>query len=80
MCQLFKVSTSGYYNWLKGMVSKRWLLNEKLIVLIKDIFKNSFESYGAPRIKVALKDLGFQISKPKIAKIMRAFNCNHRLI
>jgi putative transposase len=51
MCKVLKVSTSGYYNWLKAKVSKLWLYNQKLSELITAIFKDSCESYGAPRIK-----------------------------
>jgi len=72
MCKIFKVSTSGYYLWLKGVISKRWFFNEKLSVLIQHIFKGSFESYGAPRIKTALEEFGYYVSIPKVARIMRA--------
>lgn len=72
MCKVLKVSTSGYYNWLKAKVSKLWLYNQKLSTFITTIFKDSFESYGAPRIKVALEKLGHFISKPRVARIMKA--------
>jgi len=72
MCQVLKVSTSGYYNWLKAKASKLWLYNQKLSELISSIFKDSFESYGAPRIKTALEKLGHYISKPRVARLMKA--------
>lgn len=72
MCKVLKVSTSGYYSWLKASVSKLWLYNQKLTVLIIQIFKDSFKSYGSPRIKIALEKLGHYISKPRVARIMRA--------
>ncbi len=72
MCKVLKVSTSGYYNWLKASVSKLWLYNQKLSATIITIFNDSFKSYGAPRIKVALEKLGHFISKPRVARIMRA--------
>ena len=62
MCKVLKVSTSGYYSWLKFKVSKLWLYNQELSELITTIFKDSFESYGAPRIKMALEKLGHYIS------------------
>ena len=55
MCKVLKVSTSGYYNWLKAKDSKLWLYNQKLSELITAIFKDSYDSYGAQRIKKALK-------------------------
>ena len=72
MCKVLKVSTSGYYNWLKSKVSKLWLYNQKLSASITTIFNDSFDSYGAPRVKVALEKLGHFISKPRVARIMRA--------
>lgn len=74
MCKMFKVSKSGYYSWLSGTVSKTWLYNEKLTTLIRTIFSESFESYGAPRIKTALEAYGYYISIPRVARIMKANN------
>ena len=72
MCKVFKVSTSGYYNWIKAKFSKLWLYNQKLSELIITIFKDSFESYGAPRIKKALENLGHYVSRPRVARLMKA--------
>jgi putative transposase len=72
MCKVLKVSTSGYYNWLKSKVSKLWLYNQKLSELITAIFKDSHESYGAPRIKRALEKLGYYVSRPRVARLMKA--------
>ena len=72
MCKTLKVSTSGYYNWLKLEPSKRWLKNQAISMHIKDIFEQSFESYGSPRIKVELENRGYYISRPRVARIMKA--------
>ena len=72
MCKVLKVSTSGYYNWLKGKVSKLWLYNQKLSELITSIFNDSFKSYGAPRVKKALEKFGHYISRPRVARLMKA--------
>lgn len=74
MCKVLKVSTSGYYNWLKAKASKLWLYNQELSELITTIFNDSYESYGAPRIKVVLESLGHYVSKPRVARLMRANN------
>ena len=42
MCQILKVSTSGYYHWLKSGPSKLWLENQKLAIEIQSIFEDSF--------------------------------------
>ena len=72
MCKILKVSTRGYYNWLKAKVSKLWLYNQKLSALITTIFKDSFESYEAPRIKKALENIGHHVSKSRVARLMKA--------
>ena len=72
MCKTLEVSKSGYYNWLKLGPSKRWLENGVISMHIKDIFEKSFESYGSPRIKVELEKRGYYVSRPRVARIMRA--------
>lgn len=66
MCKMLKVSTSGYYNWLKSKVSKLWLYNQKLSELITTIFNDSFKSYGAPALQSLLTQRNNQKRKVKI--------------
>lgn len=72
MCKMFKISRSGYYNWLKSSPSKGWLANEAISIEIQTIFKDSFESYGAPRITKELFNRGYSVSRPRVARLMRA--------
>ena len=51
MCKVLKVSTSGYYSWLKAKAPKLWLYNQKQSELITNIFIDIFESYRVSRIK-----------------------------
>lgn len=71
MCNIFKVSKSGFYHWLKATPSKRWLENVKFRELIHQIFMDSSQSYGAPRIRAELLELGHKISKRRVANIMK---------
>ncbi|MEI6628947.1 MAG: transposase [Alphaproteobacteria bacterium] len=48
MSQLFKVSRSGYYRFIKATPSKRSLENKRLSVKIQDIHEASRKTYGAP--------------------------------
>ncbi|NJX17672.1 IS3 family transposase, partial [Tamlana crocina] len=50
MCKILKVIKSGYYHWLQTGPSKLWIENQKISSLVKTIFKDSHESYGAPRM------------------------------
>lgn len=72
MCKILGVSKSGYYNWLRLGPSKRWLENEAISIAIHTIFEDSFESYGSPRIKVELLKYGHRVSRPRVARIMKA--------
>jgi transposase InsO family protein len=72
MCKVFKVRKSSYYGWLKNGPSNRWQENEKLLTEIMDIFEDSHETYGSPRITGELKARGRKASINRIAKIMQA--------
>ncbi len=72
MCRVFKISKSSYYHWFKSDPSKRWLENEELLMRINAIFDYSSKTYGSPRIKEELQRQGFQVSRPRVARIMKA--------
>ena len=74
MCELLGVGKSGYYTWLNFGPSKRWLENKAIAVEIHAIFKESFYSYGAPRVKVELLKHGHRVSRPRVARIRRSNN------
>ena len=71
---MFKLNKSSYYDWLGREPSKRWSENQTISSVIRDIFKDSFGSYGAPRIKAELSKKGYNVSRPRVARIMRANN------
>jgi len=71
MCHILKVSRSSYYNWLKCSPSKLWLANERIMFFIQKIFEDSYESYGAPRIKKELEKYGYIVSRRRISKLMK---------
>jgi putative transposase len=79
MCRVFKISKSSYYHWLKSGPSKRWLENEELLVRIKSIFDYSSKTYGSPRIKEELQAQGFHVSRPRVARIMKAAGIRARI-
>ena len=71
MCKVLQISRSGYYNWLKMGVSKRWIENQKMLADIHTIFEDSNSSYGSPRMKESLTKLGYIVSRARITKLMR---------
>ena len=56
---------------MRGGPSKGWLANENLMLFIQKIFEDSYQSYGAPRIKERLKKYGYFVSRRRISRLMR---------
>jgi putative transposase len=71
MCKVFQVSRSGYYESLAGSVSRRAQENKKLLVLIKEVHQKSKQRYGSPRIQQVLKAQKMEVSRPRIARLMK---------
>ena len=71
MCKVFKVSRSGYYNWLRSKPSKRNLENQLLLERIKGIYQDSKQRYGSPKIAMILNKDVKHASRVRIARIMR---------
>ena len=68
---MLKVSRSGYYEWLKGGISKRKAENMMLMNEIDDIFQESKRTYGSPRVTEELHRRGLKASRPRVAKLMK---------
>ena len=71
MCKVLTVSRSSYYKRKNKGKSRRQRENEKLLVLIKEIFRESKERYGSPRITEELRRRGIRCNKKRIARLMR---------
>jgi putative transposase len=71
ICQTLKVSSSGYYNWILRIPSPRETENNRLLERIQAIHQETRKTYGSPRITDSLRDEGFRVSRPRIARIMR---------
>ncbi|MCC9167221.1 IS3 family transposase [Pontibacter harenae] len=80
MCKVFKASRSGYYDSLKGSISKRAKENEKLLDLIKEEHKKSKQRYGSPRITKALKNRAVQVSRPRVARLMKQAQIRAKMV
>ena len=72
MCKTLKVSTSGFYRWASSRPSKRAVENKKITERIHHLHAQSKGTYGSPRITVELHDLGCSISRPRVARLMKA--------
>jgi len=71
MCQILKVSRSGYYMWIKRPISKRNATNKDLLNKIKRAYMESRKIYGSIRITKKLNNDGIKCSRNRVSKIMR---------
>jgi transposase InsO family protein len=72
MCKTLGVSRSGYYDWMGRKKSIREIEREKYARLIHQIYRASKGRYGSPKITQELNKQGYPISRPRVARIMKA--------
>ena len=80
MTELFGVSRSAYYKWLKTeKVDQRNEIDARLLTLILEIVIKNQWRYGSPRVtKDLLKLYGVRVNHKKIARLMREHGLNAR--
>ena len=71
MCNVLKVSRSGYYAWKRRSPSKRQRENMELLIKIQEIYKKRRRVYGSPRITQELNEEGIGCGKNRVARIMK---------
>ena len=74
MCQIFKISKSGYYKWKNKKPSSRDKENEMLLNRIKNIYDENKGRYGSPRIIKELIKEGKKCGKNRIVSLMQNNN------
>ncbi len=78
MCRCLRVSRSGYYAWRERAPSKRAREDERLKIEIKASHKASRQRYGSPRIVRDLHEGGHQVSRKRVARLMRELGLEGR--
>lgn len=71
LCELFGVSTSGYYDWLGRKPSNRDKENRELGEQIMEIHRKSRKTYGNRRVTKALHANGNSCGKARVARLMK---------
>ncbi len=71
MAKTLGVSRSGYYTWLTSGPCFRKRRDQELLILIQNIYEESRQTYGSPRIKKAFVASGIQCSKKHIERLMK---------
>ena len=74
MCELLRVSRSGFYAWITRKPSNREQANIMLDSKIKFIFEKNKQRYGSPRITRELKKQNELCSDTRVANRMKVMN------
>ena len=71
MLRILGVSRSGYNSFKKRLPSDRIKRKEELKVIIKEIYDESLQNYGAPKIAETLQQKGETIAVKTVGNYMR---------
>jgi len=71
MCEVLKVSRSGYYAWRTRQPSPRQKDNEELLGRVREVHAKSRRLYGSLRITAELNEQGLRCGKNRVARIMK---------
>jgi putative transposase len=71
MCRLLGVSPSGFWAWSRRRPSARREADARLLARIALVHDHSRGTYGAPRIRAALRADGIPVGRHRVARLMR---------
>jgi putative transposase len=71
LCRVLGVSRSGFHAWQRRPPSDRDLTDAWLVERIREIHRESRQTYGARRIHRALRHRGVCVSRKRVERLMR---------
>jgi putative transposase len=72
LCRTLGVTRSGFYDWQQRPLSDRVLSDLLLSERIRQIFAESRETYGSPRVHAELRlGHGIRVAEKRVARLMR---------
>jgi len=80
MCQVLKVSRSGYYRWLNRPESERKRRRDTLKQRIQFWYGDSNGLYGSPKITQMLRQEGFGVSQKTTTRLMKELGLKSRTV
>lgn len=70
MCNVLKVSRSGYYKWIGRPKSPTQERNDELTKEVRKVFIESRQLYGSPKITMKLNRDGIKVTQKTVSRIM----------
>jgi putative transposase len=71
MCRVLEVSPAGFYVWRSRAPSARARSDAHVLLHVRDAYRASARTYGAPRIHQDLQHAGLCVGKKRVARLMR---------
>ena len=71
MCRVLNASKGGFYAWLTRRPGPREQHDQKLVLRIVAVHKNSRKRYGSPRIHAKLREENERCGRKRVARLMR---------
>lgn len=73
MCRCLQASRQGYYDWIKkgGIADDS---DRVLVAEIRDVMKQSRNTYGIRRVTSGLKERGFYVNHKRVERLMKKHN------
>jgi putative transposase len=71
LAEAFDVSESGFVAHRGKQNGQRWKQDAELRVMIAQSFEQSRNTYGSPRVRLDLRELGQRCGKNRVARLMR---------
>src|SRR2546423_14956546 len=80
LCSVLGVTGAGYYAWRGRGPSRRALGDAELASLIRRVFVESLETYGAPRVHAELREAhAVRVGRKRVARLMAPARAGRRL-
>jgi len=71
LCRVLEVTRSGYYQWRGKVAGPRAQANQNLVEQIRQVFEQSRQTYGSPRVTRQLRRQQIVCSENRVARLMR---------